>query len=327
MAESLLQLRGLTKHFTTRSPKGKAMVQAVDDLYLDVYEGETLGLVGESGCGKTTTAQLIVGLTTPTRGHVSLEGNDLAELGGKARKLARRQLQYVFQDPNDSLDPRMKVRAIVSEGLRAQGRIGKPELTDKVAEVLSQVGLPVDAMDRFPHEFSGGQRQRIGIARALIMRPRLIVADEPISALDVSVQSQILNLMGDLKRELGLTYVFVAHNLAAVGYISDRIAVMYLGRIVEVGPVEDIMTAPQHPYTQALLSAIPDPEVSAERKARIRLSGDVPGPIDPPSGCRFRTRCPLAEPRCAEEVPFLKPRGAGKAGRGHMSACHLVRSQ
>ena len=326
MAEPLLQLRGLTKHFTTRSWKGKTVVQAVDDLYLDVYGGETLGLVGESGCGKTTTAQLIVGLTAPTRGHVSLEGTDLATLGGKARKVARRQLQYIFQDPDDSLDPRMKVRAIVSEGLRVQGRIGKQELTDKVAEVLGQVGLHADAMDRFPHEFSGGQRQRIGIARALIMRPRLIVADEPISALDVSVQSQILNLMGDLKRELGLTYVFVAHNLAAVGYISDRIAVMYLGRIVEVGPVEDIMTAPQHPYTQALLSAIPDPDVLADRKARIRLSGDVPGPIDPPSGCRFRTRCPLAEPICAEEIPLLKPRGAGKARRGHMSACHLVTS-
>ena len=323
MAKPLLQLIGLTKHFGVRAKGGRAVVHAVDDLSLDIHEGETLGLVGESGCGKSTTAHMIVGLAEPTRGDVIFNGRNVAGFVGQARRQLRQQLQYIFQDPNDSLDPRMKVRSIVSEGLRAQGRISRREVEERAAGVLRQVGLPADAMDRFPHEFSGGQRQRIGIARALIMQPRLVVADEPISALDVSVQSQILNLMGDLKRELGLTYVFVSHNLAAVGYISDRIAVMYLDRIVEIGRTGDIMTRPRHPYTEALLSAIPEPDRQAAKRTRVALSGDVPSPIDPPSGCHFHTRCPFAQPRCAAETPVLEHKAEDGADSVHLTACHF----
>ena len=320
MSDPLLKLRGITKHFTARGGK---LVQAVDDIDLDVQEGETLGLVGESGCGKTTTAQVIVGLLQPTRGKIIFAGKDVADSGAQARRLVRQQMQYVFQDPNDSLDPRMRVGRIVGEGLVAKGGLRRADRDALTREMLEKVGLSPEAMDRFPHEFSGGQRQRIGIARALVLRPRLLVADEPISALDVSVQSQILNLMVDLRQELGLTFVFVAHNLAAVGYISDRIAVMYLGRIVEIGKTERILRHPQHPYTRALLSAIPDPDVGGARRARIVLQGDIPSPIDPPSGCRFRSRCAMAQEICAREVPVLKAH-AHQICATHQAACHFA---
>lgn len=320
MIRPLLELHDITKHFPIG---GGQVVQAVDGVHLDVYEGETLGLVGESGCGKSTTAQLIVGLHQATRGKVIFAGEEVAALSGRARVAARRQMQYVFQDPNDSLDPRMRVRGIVGEGLVARGGISRTERDALIGEMLVKVGLPSDTMERFPHEFSGGQRQRIGIARSLVLRPRLVVADEPISALDVSVQSQILNLMGDLRRELGLTYVFVAHNLAAVSYVSDRIAVMYLGRIVEIGRTESILEVPKHPYTRALLSAIPDPDPNADKKSRIVLKGDIPSPIDPPSGCRFRTRCPLAQKICAELVPELEPYTL-QDRYAHRVACHFA---
>lgn len=320
MTEPLLTLHDLTKHFPSGAGK---VVQAVDGVNLDVYEGETLGLVGESGCGKSTTAHLIVGLHQASRGKVIFAGEDVAALSGRARQSIRHQMQYIFQDPNDSLDPRMRVRSIIGEGLVARGGMSRAERDALIREMLEKVGLPPDAMERFPHEFSGGQRQRIGIARALVLRPRLVVADEPISALDVSVQSQILNLMGDLRRELGLTYVFVAHNLAAVGYVSDRIAVMYLGRVVEIGETADILNTPRHPYTQALLSAIPDPDIGAAKKARIVLQGDIPSPIDPPSGCRFRTRCPMAQQICSEQVPMLGSH-TSQDRRAHQTACHFA---
>ncbi|WP_366513013.1 oligopeptide/dipeptide ABC transporter ATP-binding protein [uncultured Agrobacterium sp.] len=300
------------------------VIQAVDNVTLDIQQGETLGLVGESGCGKSTIAQLLVGLHEATAGQVTFNGEALQSMPRKERKRVRRQLQYVFQDPNDSLDPRMKVRDIIAEGLWADGSIGRKEIIKRVEEVLDRVGLPRDALGRFPHEFSGGQRQRIGIARALVMRPQIIVADEPISALDVSVQAQILNLLGDLKRELGLTYVFVAHNLAAVAYVSDRIAVMYLGRIVEIGTTREIMSSARHPYTKALLSAIPEPEIGAERRERITLSGDVPSPVNPPSGCRFRTRCPIATELCANEAPSLAGEIESGPATTHLVACHFA---
>lgn len=324
MTDPILQVRSLTKHFPVRSGRRGAVVQAVDNVSLDIRQGETLGLVGESGCGKSTIAQLLVGLHEATAGEVTFRGEALQGLPRKERKRVRRQLQYVFQDPNDSLDPRMKVRDIIAEGLRADGSVDRREIAQRVEDVLERVGLPRDALDRFPHEFSGGQRQRIGIARALVMRPQIIVADEPISALDVSVQAQILNLFGDLKRELGLTYVFVAHNLAAVAYVSDRIAVMYLGRIVEIGTTQEVMSGARHPYTKALLSAIPEPEIGVERPERITLSGDVPSPVNPPSGCRFRTRCPIATELCANEAPPLTGNSENGQAASHQVACHFA---
>ena len=317
MKRPLLELQGLSKHFA--APGGT--VQAVDGVNLSVEEGETLGLVGESGCGKSTIAQMIVGLLEPTEGNVRFRDALLSDKRGAARREVRRRIQYIFQDPNDSLDPRMRVGALIGEGLKAAG-VGRAERLERCRRALDQVGLPPEAIDRYPHEFSGGQRQRIGIARALVLGPELVVADEPISALDVSVQSQILNLMGELKRALGLTYVFVAHNLAAVAYVSDRIAVMYLGRIVEIGRTDEIMRNPQHPYTRALLSAIPEPEVGARRRKRIKLQGEVPNPINPPSGCRFRTRCPLAQDICALTAPELLTPGTGTTA-SHRVACHV----
>jgi oligopeptide/dipeptide ABC transporter ATP-binding protein len=282
-----------------------------------VRRGETIGLVGESGCGKSTLGRTLLRLIEPTAGEIVFDGVELTSLSRRDLKLARRDMQIIFQDSVGSLDPRMRVRDLVGEGLAVHG-VRRSERGPRVEETLERVGLPSYTLGRYAHQFSGGQRQRIGIARALVLQPKLIVADEPVSALDVSIQSQVLNLLVELKQTFGLTYVFVAHDLAVVGYIADRVAVMYLGKIVEFATAADLFAHPAHPYTQALLSAIPVPEVGRKR-SRIVLSGDVPSPMNPPSGCRFRTRCPLAQPICAEEEPPLAPFAGA-----HLAACHFA---
>lgn len=320
MSEVLLRARGLTKHFPVRSGIGRPrqIVHAVDDVDLEVRAGETLGLVGESGSGKSTLCRLLVRLIEPTAGEVSFAGRDLRAMRRKELRAARRDMQVIFQDPMGSLDPRHHVGRIVGEG-PALHRIGtRAERAAAVAEMLARVGLRPESAERYPHQFSGGQRQRIGIARALILRPRLIVADEPVSALDVSVQSQILNLLVELKRDFALTYVFVAHDIAAVGYIADRVAVMHLGKLVELAPTADLLHTPRHPYTRALLSAIPQLS-PAEGRQRIVLGGEIPSPIDPPSGCRFRTRCPIAQEICASAEPSLE-----RKADQHFAACHFA---
>jgi oligopeptide/dipeptide ABC transporter ATP-binding protein len=316
----LLSTRGLKKHFPVKQGflrRTSGQLQAVDGVDIDIRRGETLGLVGESGCGKSTLARTILRLLEPTDGTITFEGTDLVGLAPRAMKDMRRDMQIVFQDSVGSLDPRMKVGDLVAEGLKIHGTAGRKERKRFVQEMLQRVGLPPEAADRYPHQFSGGQRQRIGLARALVLQPKLVVADEPVSALDVSIQSQVLNLLVTLKQEFDLTYVFVAHDLAVVGYISDRVAVMYLGRIVELASSEDLFARPLHPYTVALLSANPEP-VPGRKSNRIVLKGDVPSPIDPPSGCRFRTRCPIAQPICAEVDPIL-----AEHGLGHRAACHF----
>ena len=319
----LLSVRNLKKHFPIRGGLlGREVdrVHAVDGVSFDVMPGETLGLVGESGCGKSTTGRCIVRLIVPTAGEVRFEGRDITALQGRPLRAVRRDMQMVFQDPYASLNPRHTVRGIVGEALLIHGLAkDRRDLEEQVVQLLETVGLRADHMGRFPHEFSGGQRQRIGIARALAVRPKLVVCDEPVSALDVSIQAQVVNLLEELKERLGLAYLFIAHDLSVVEHISDRVAVMYLGRVVEVATARGLYDNPRHPYTEALLSAVPIPDPRARRK-RIVLSGDVPNPIRPPSGCHFHTRCPMAEAKCVVETPALEP-----DANGHLVACHFRR--
>ncbi|MFL5694880.1 MAG: ABC transporter ATP-binding protein [Ktedonobacteraceae bacterium] len=322
LGTTLIDVKGLKVHFPIKGGifgRTIANVKAVDGVDLFVRKGETLGLVGESGCGKSTTGRAILQLIRPTEGSVNFDGLELTKLPSEQVRKKRAEMQMVFQDPYGSLDPRYTVGQIISEPLENFKRGNKNEVRDEVARLLEVVGLNPYYVNRFPHEFSGGQRQRIGIARALALRPKLIVADEPVSALDVSIQAQVLNLLQDLQGEFGLTYLFVAHNLSVVKHISDRVAVMYLGRVVELAKSEDLYEMPLHPYTQALLSAIPvpDPDIEANRK-RIILEGDVPSPVNPPSGCNFHPRCWKAQQICREVIPPLEEKQFN-----HYAACHF----
>jgi oligopeptide/dipeptide ABC transporter ATP-binding protein len=312
----LLQVRHLVKHFPVENSAD--VVRAVDDVSFEIFAGETLGLVGESGCGKSTVGRCLLRLYEPTSGEVWFEDQNIADLPGREMQALRREMQIIFQDPYASLNPRLKILSIISEPLKIHGIGDKASQREKVADLLTKVGLDPDYMYRYPHEFSGGQRQRIGIARALALNPKLIICDEPVSALDVSVQAQVVNLLQDLQAEFGLTYLFISHGLAVVEHISNRVAVMYLGKIVEIAEAKELYENPLHPYTRALLSAIPVPDPKKKRE-RIVLQGDVPTPINPPSGCRFRTRCPLAISECAEIVPELR-----EITPGHPAACIRV---
>lgn len=311
--EELVQVRNLVKYFPIDNSDD--VVKAVDDVSFEIIAGETLGLVGESGCGKSTVGRCLLRLHEPTSGEVVFEGRDIVGLSNAEMQTLRREMQIIFQDPYASLNPRMSILSIVSEPLKIHGVSSKQERIDRVADLLSKVGLDPKYMFRYPHEFSGGQRQRIGIARALALNPKLIICDEPVSALDVSVQAQVVNLLQELQGEFGLTYLFISHGLAVVEHISNRVAVMYLGKIVEVADSVELYENPLHPYTQALLSAIPVPDPKKKRE-RIVLKGDVPTPINPPSGCRFRTRCPIAIAECANIEPELR-----EIRPGHFAAC------
>lgn len=318
--DALLEVRNLVKYFPVRGGVFQRVVdhvQAVDDVSFSIYPGETLGLVGESGCGKTTVGRTMLRLLEPTSGEVYYDGVDLASLPKADLKRMRRDLQIIFQDPYSSLDPRMTVGESIGEGLRIHQKMGLNERNEIIISMLRKVGLEDYHARRYPHEFSGGQRQRIGIARALALQPRFIVADEPVSALDVSIQSQVLNILKDLQQEFGLTYLFIAHNMSVIEHISDRIAVMYLGKIVEVAPRDRLFAKPLHPYTRALMSAIPVPDPH-RRRERVILPGDVPSPLDPPGGCRFHPRCPEAMEICSQEEPaFLEIQPS------HHAACWL----
>jgi len=324
MAEAvqpLLSVTHLKKYFPIRRgvlSRVASYVKAVDDISFEIKVGETFGLVGESGCGKTTAGRAVLRLLEPDAGTIRFDGIDLRSLGSQELRRRRRHMQIIFQDPYASLNPRMTIRAIVAEPFVIHGTANDSARDHQVANLLKTVGLDPSVMNRYPHEFSGGQRQRIGIARALALRPKLIVADEPVSALDVSIQAQIINLLADLQQQFGLTYLFISHAIPVIEHISTRIGVMYLGKLVEVGTSAQICLSPKHPYTQALLSAVPIPDPAA-KKQRIVLTGDVPTPINPPTGCRFHTRCPIAVERCKIEEPPLRPLEDGRH-----AACHLV---
>ncbi|MCP3820764.1 dipeptide ABC transporter ATP-binding protein [Streptomyces sp. A3M-1-3] len=331
--EPILEVRDLVKHFPlTRGvlfKKQIGAVKAVDGVDFDLYQGETLGIVGESGCGKSTVAKMLVNLERPTAGVIRYKGEDITKLSGRALKAVRRNIQMVFQDPYTSLNPRMTVGDIIGEPYEIHPEVApKGDRRRKVQDLLDVVGLNPEYINRYPHQFSGGQRQRIGIARGLALQPEIIVADEPVSALDVSVQAQVINLLDQLQNDFGLSYIFIAHDLSIVRHISDRVGVMYLGRIIEIGTDEQIYEHPTHPYTQALLSAVPVPDPAArEHRERIILTGDVPSPANIPSGCRFRTRCWKAQERCALEVPLLAVPAEFRLAEGpaqHDSACHFA---
>ena len=315
-ADTLVSVRDLVKHFPIEGTDD--VLQAVDGVTFTIFAGETLGLVGESGCGKSTVGRCLLRLIEPTSGEITFAGRDVLSLDRKALRQLRGEMQIIFQDPYASLNPRMKVGDIVGEPLVIHNQGSKEDRRQRVAELLRRVGLDPDYMKRYPHEFSGGQRQRIGVARTLALNPKLIVADEPVSALDVSVQAQVVNLLQELQEEFKLTYLFISHGLAVVEHISTRVAVMYLGRIVEIAPAAELYANPLHPYTQALLSAIPIPDPTRKRN-RIILQGDVPTPINPPSGCRFRTRCPIAIEECSRIDPELR-----EVSSGHQVACIRV---
>ncbi|MBM3521509.1 MAG: dipeptide ABC transporter ATP-binding protein [Alphaproteobacteria bacterium] len=327
-AAPLLAVRDLRKHFDLRrglrrlvQGRGGNTVHAVDGVSFEVARGETLGVIGESGCGKSTLGRTILRLHEPSAGTVVFDGIDLGGLDAAGLKAMRRRMQIIFQDPYASLNPRRTVEQIVGRGLALHGDLPAAEIRSRTEAMLARVGLAASHLRRYPHQFSGGQRQRIGIARALVLAPEFVVCDEPVSALDVSIQAQILALLGELKRALGLTYLFISHDLSVVAHVSDRVAVMYLGEIVEIGPARELLTRPAHPYTQALLAAVP--KLSQRRGERpARLAGDLPSPLSPPAGCRFHTRCPRAMPRCRSEAPRMT-----KLATAHHVACHLHTSE
>jgi len=320
--KKLIEVKNLTKEFPIKKGffnKQVGAVHAVNNVNLDIYSGETLGLVGESGCGKSTTGRCIIGLIKPTKGSIKIDGVDLVNADSKTIKSLRKRMQIIFQNPYSSLNPRMTILDTLKEPLIIHKILSGKHLNERVLEIIDMVGLSSNVLNRYPHEFSGGQRQRIGIARALTLNPQFIVADEPVSALDVSIQAQIINLMEDLKKDLGLTYFFISHDLSVVKYVSNRVAVMYLGEIIELAPVDILYSNPQHPYTQALLSAIPVPDPNADKSKVILLKGDIPSPTNPPSGCKFHTRCNYAMDICKTKSPDQI-----ETEKGHFVSCYLV---
>ena len=313
--EKLLEVKNLKKYF----PSGSQVVKAVDDVSFDVYKGETLGMVGESGCGKSTTGRMTIRLLDATEGSILYKGKDIANLSGNALRDQRCKMQIIFQDPFSSLDPRKTIGETIGRPLQVHNLLPKAQRFERVLELMERVGLDPNWVNKYPHELDGGRRQRVGIARALAVNPEYIVCDEPVSALDVSIQAQVLNLLQDLQEEMGLTYLFISHDLSVVKHLSNRIAVMYLGKIVELAESDELFARTEHPYTKALLSAIPIPSID-EKPQRILLQGDVPSPKNPPSGCRFHTRCPYATERCKQAEPELRD-----IGGGHYVACHLMK--